>query len=88
VAIESPHGTSRRRSPTSLLLRGSHDFATLDAYRQFVDELVGRRNARRRKSIEVERATLKPLPPQRTTDYEEAIVTVTGSGGFALRKVF
>ena len=28
------------------------------------------------------------MPQQRTTDYEEAIVTVTSSGGFALRKVF
>jgi hypothetical protein len=30
-------------------------FANLDAYRRFVDEVVGRRNARRRKLIEIER---------------------------------
>jgi hypothetical protein len=87
-AIESPHGHLKRALADQLLLRGSRDFADLDAYRRFVDEVVGRHNARRRKMIEIERAALKPLPQQRTTDYEEAIVTVTGSGGFALRKVF
>jgi hypothetical protein len=87
-AIESAHGHLKKALYDQLLLRGSRDFADLDAYRQLVDELVGRRNARRRKLIELERAALKPLPPQRTTDYEEAIVTVTGSGGFTLRKVF
>jgi hypothetical protein len=71
-----------------LLLRGSHEFADLAAYRCFVDEVVGRRNARNRKRIEIERTTLKPLPERRTTDYEEARVQVTSSGGFLLRRVF
>jgi hypothetical protein len=50
--------------------------------------VVGRHNARRRKLIEIERAALAPLPQQRTTDYEDAIVAVTASGGFTLRRVF
>ncbi|MBO0757442.1 MAG: IS21 family transposase [Bradyrhizobiaceae bacterium] len=87
-SIESPHGHLKMALHDQLLLRGSRDFANLDAYRQFVDEVVGRRNARRRKLIEIERAALRPLPQQRTTDYEEAIVTVTTNGGFTLRKVF
>ena len=73
-----------RRQP----LRGSRDFADLAAYRRFVDETVGRRNARNRKRIEIERPALKPLPESRTTDYEEARVLVTSSGGFMLRRVF
>jgi hypothetical protein len=87
-AIESPHGHLKKTLGDQLLLRGSREFADLHAYRQFIDEVVGRHNARRRKPIEIERAALKPLPQRRTTDYEEAIVTVTASGGFALRKVF
>jgi hypothetical protein len=87
-AIESSHGHLKKALHDQLLLRGSRNFADLDAYRQLVDEVVGRRNARRRKLIEIERAALRPLPRQRTTDYEEAIVTVTSSGGFTLRKVF
>ena len=31
---------------------------------------------------------LRPLPPRRAEDGEEAVVTVTSSGGFMLRKVF
>jgi hypothetical protein len=72
----------------ALLLRCSRDFGDLDAYRRFVDEIVGRRNANNRKRIELERPTLAPLPKRRTADYEEKIVIVTSSGGFILRRVF
>ena len=39
-------------------------------------------------SLEIERPLLKSLPPRRTTDFEEDLVTVTRSGGFLLRRVF
>ncbi len=87
-AIESAHGHLKKVFGDELLLRGSRDFAELAAYRCFVDEVIGRRNARNRKRIEIERAALKPLPDRRTTDYEEARVLVTSSGGFILRRVF
>jgi hypothetical protein len=87
-AIESPHGHLKRALTDELLLRGSRDFADLRAYRRFVDEVVGRRNARNRKRIAIERTALKPLPERRTTDYEEARVLVTSTGGFPLRRVF
>src|SRR5436190_2250289 len=38
--------------------------------------------------IEIERAVLEPLPARRTSDYEEARVLVTSSGGFILRRIF
>jgi hypothetical protein len=72
----------------ALLLRGSRDFDTLDAYRRFIDEIVGRRNARNAKRLDLERSALQLLPARRTTDYEETIVTVTSTSGFILRKVF
>ena len=87
-SIESPHGHLKKALKDALLLRGSRDFDTLDAYRRFVDEIVGRRNAHNRKRIVLERASLAPLPKRRTADYEEKIVTVTSSGGFMLRRVF
>jgi transposase InsO family protein len=87
-SIESPHGHLKKVIEDELLLRGSRDFADLAAYRRFIDEVVGRRNARLRRQIEIERAVLKPLPMRRTTDYEEARVVVTSSGGFILKKVF
>jgi hypothetical protein len=87
-SIESPHGHLKKVLTDELLLRGSRDFADLPAYRRFVDEVLGRRNARNRKRIEIERGALKPLPGRRTTDYEEARVLVTSNGGFLLRRVF
>ena len=72
----------------ALLLRGSRDFDDLTAYRRFIDEVVGRRNARLGPRIDLERAALQELPGRRTADYEETIVTVTSSSGFVRRKVF
>jgi hypothetical protein len=87
-SIESPHGHLKRALEDALLLRASRDFDTLEAYRRFVDEVVGRRNARNRKRLDLERSVLQPLPAHRTTDYEETIVTVTSTSGFTLKKVF
>ena len=87
-AIESAHGHLKKVIADELLLRGSRDFADLAAYRRFIDEVIGRRNARNRKRIEIERTTLKPLPTRRTADHEEIRVVVTSSGGFILRRVF
>jgi len=87
-SIESPHGHLKKAVEDELLLRGSRDFEDLAAYRRFIDEIIGRRNARNRRQIEIERATLKKLPGRRTADYEETRVIVTSSGGFTLRKVF
>lgn len=86
--IEAAHGHLKRVVEDALLLRGSRDFDTIADYRRFVDELIGRRNARNRKRIDAERAVLRPLPPRRTEDGEVALVTVTSSGGFTLRRVF
>jgi hypothetical protein len=87
-AIESAHGHLKKVIEDELLLLGSRDFTDLAAYRRFIDEVIGRRNARNRKRIEIERATLKALPACRTADYEVARVIVTSSGGFILRRVF
>src|SRR6202048_3849841 len=87
-SIESPHGHLKSALGDELLLRGSREFEDLTAYRRFIDEVVGRRNARNRKRIEIERAALKPLPDQSTADQEEARVLVTSSGRFILRRIF
>jgi hypothetical protein len=87
-SIEGPHGHLKQAVEDALLLRLSRDFEDLPAYRAFIDELVSRRNVRHRARIDAERAVLLPLPPQRTQDFEDALVRVTSSGGFALRKVF
>jgi hypothetical protein len=87
-AIEASHGHLKLALAQALLLRGSGDFADLPLYRRFVAEIVGRANADRRRALEIERPLLKPLPPRRSADFEEDLVTVTRSGGFLLRRVF
>jgi hypothetical protein len=71
-----------------LLLRGGTDFDSLELYRDWIADLIGRRNARREKLVALERATLGRLPQRRTSDYDEVTVRVTSSSGFILRKVF
>ena len=87
-SIESPHGHLKSAVGDALLLRGTAEFGDLGAYRRFIDEIVGRKNARNLKHIDAERAMLQPLPPTRTCDYEETLVYVSSTGGFTLRKVF
>ena len=87
-SIESPHGHLKQAVEDALLLRGSRDFDTLEVYRGFIDEVVGRRNARLKKRLDLERPALQPLPLRRTSDYEESIVAVTSTSGFTLKKVF
>jgi hypothetical protein len=51
-----------RRIDQALRLRGSRDFTDLAAYRLWVDELVGKGNARRCAAVAQERLQLRPLP--------------------------
>src|SRR5215468_6529596 len=86
--IESAHGHLKKAIEDALLLRGTRRFDDLDAYRRFVDEVVGRRNRRNSKRLDIERPSLLALPAHRTGDYEEKLLTVTSRSGFTLRKVF
>jgi transposase InsO family protein len=87
-SIESAHSHLKKALADALLLRASSDFDHLPAWRSFVDEIVGRGNARNAKRIDQERLALKDLPIRRTADYEEVNVDVTSSSAFTLRKVF
>jgi hypothetical protein len=72
-AVEGPHAHLKTALQQALLLRGSGDFADLDAYRRFVDEVVRRANTGRRKALEIARAQLNLLPARRTDDFEEEL---------------
>ncbi len=83
-----PHGHPEREIGDALALRGSREFADLDAYRTFIAGIVGRCNARRTAGISTERKLLNRLPNMRTTGHEEASVRITSASGFILKKVF
>jgi hypothetical protein len=86
--IESAHGHLKKAVKDALLMRGINDFDDMASYRRFIDEIVSRKNAHNTRRIEAERPALQSLPGQRTSDYEETVVTITSSGGFTLKKVF
>lgn len=83
-SIEAAHGHLKRRIRERLSLRGSTDFASVEAYQAFVDEVADSINRRNAARIAAERAELGPLPCQRGVDYTETVVRVTTSSTITL----
>ena len=63
--VESSNGHLKTRIDQALMLRGSRDFPSRDEYVAFVEELVKRANANRRKKFLEDVAHLNRLPNQR-----------------------
>jgi len=63
--VESSHGHLKRVVDQALLLRGSRDFSSREEYAEFLQQLIDRRNAGRRKKFAEEQAVLKDLPLSR-----------------------
>jgi len=74
--VEAMNGALKRELEQQLLLRGSRDFADLAAYRAWLGEVLGRRNAARGERLARERALLRPLPCRRLPAYRELICRV------------
>ena len=85
-SIESRHDSLKTALDQALRLRGSRSFDDRGGYDTFVEQIVGRFNARITQRLTLERSTLKPLPVRRTAEFEElparvskyAIFTVHG----------
>ena len=86
-AIESPHGHLKRRIVQALLLRGSNDFATLEAYQLFIDGIVSKINQRCSSRHKEEVAVLQKLPKRRTHDFAEHRVLISSTSSFDLKRV-
>jgi Mu transposase, C-terminal domain len=67
---EKAHDLLKTALDQALIVRGSRDFATIEAYLVFVREIVERRFHRGREAaISEERAALAPLPAHRLPEY-------------------
>lgn len=86
-SVEGPHGHLKRRLKDALVLRGSRDFPSLEAYQEWIDTVVRRHNQRHQKLIEQEQRHLRPLPAFRTCDFKEVISQVTTSSTIVVQKV-
>jgi len=75
--VESLQGHLKRRLKQHLLLRRSRDFATPEAYADFVAHVCRGINALRSVKIAEEMACLRPLPATRFPEAEELTVRVS-----------
>src|SRR3546814_1300815 len=75
-----PHAHLKRRLDQALRRRGSRDFVSIEAWREFVEAQVARQNRRHAARIDAERRVLKALPARRTTDFAMVTVDVTRNG--------
>lgn len=86
-SVESPHGHLKRRIEQAILLRGSSEFESIQAYQTFIDVVVAKANRRNAKVIGIERKELHPLPKTRAIDYSEQRAVVSSSSTIEVRRV-
>lgn len=67
--VESSHHHFKTAVDQALMMRGSRDFETLNAYVFFLDSIVDGRNAGRQQRLAEERTVLRDLPPGRLDSF-------------------
>jgi hypothetical protein len=85
--VESSNGHLKRRLRQHLLLRGSRDFATEGAYRDFLIGVLQAGNRGRQDKLVEELTVMKPLPPTRLTEYDERYCRVSSASVIRVKKV-
>jgi len=75
--VESANKHLKRRLLNHLILRGSRDFASPEAYASFVGQICAAANAQRAVRVAEELPRLQPLPPLRYPEAEEHTVRVS-----------
>jgi hypothetical protein len=74
--VEQAHYRTKSALAQALVIRGSRDFESVEAYERFVQEVVARLNARIAARLEEERPYLHTLPPAPVPSYSTYRVTV------------
>ncbi len=78
--VESVNGTFKRAVKQHLLLRGSCDFESLQAYEEFLWQIMEKRNAIRSERLAEEVAAMSPLAVQPWPQMRELRVRVSHAG--------
>jgi len=86
-SIESRQGSLKNAIDQALLLRSHRSFDELTDYRHFIADVVARMNRRVSAKVAEERATLKPLPVRRTSEYEETDARVTKFSTVSVKRI-
>lgn len=87
-SIESSHRHFKERIDQRLRLRGSRDFPSLEAYREFISSIVAKYNFRCVEKLAEEKKHLRPLPDHRAPDYDREILRVPSTGVITVRQVY
>jgi hypothetical protein len=77
--VEQRHYRFKQAVEQALLMRGSRDFADLEAYRAFLRTVTDELNAGRKTRFEEERSRLQPLPRRRLEDWTRMTVPVSSA---------
>jgi len=75
--VEALHGVLKRRLEQYLLLRGSRDFETIEAYESWRDQAIEKANAMRATKLRDELAVMRPVQVGVLAEYRELRVPVT-----------
>lgn len=85
--IESQNGHLKRRLKQHLLLRGSREFESEEAYDLFLAEVMNAANRPRQARLAEELAVMSPLPPTRLAEYQELRAWVGQHSTIRVKKV-
>jgi Mu transposase, C-terminal domain len=83
---EQSHHRFKRALKQALLLRGSRDFPTQQAYARFLHELCAKRNAGRQERLVQEQKHLRPLPARRLEAFRRQKLRVQSGSTIAVER--
>ena len=75
--VEAANGALKRRLEQHLLLRGSRDFDSVEAWEAWLQDVLAQANRPREKRLREELAVMRPLSVERLREYKEVDVPVT-----------
>jgi len=84
--VEALNGALKRRMEQHLLLRGSRDFESVEAYQAWIDGILEQANAPRGARLAEEVSVMRPLSASRLPRYRELRVRVTSNGTIQVQK--
>ncbi len=84
--VESLNGVLKRRLKQYLLMRGSTDFESEDAYRRFLEDVLEKANRGRSERLAEELKHMRVLEVSRLAEYDEYRCRVRSSGTITVKR--
>lgn len=84
--VEALNGALKRRLEQHLLLRGSRDFESVEAYEAWIQAVIEQANGLREARVAEEKAVLRPLSVKRLPLFRELRLRVSSNGTIPVQK--